>query len=1081
MSLSIRQWLAEHNIAITQLQTPGAQTAGVAFRIVQDMEVKSLAPFDISPFAELLELPLTILWQDIDQVCRLSAELLRTWSRKKPLKRNEGTWLAFQIAYLRALQKILEQEFQLQRVWLTRANVPIETTTEESRSLTLLDPQLQALLKTMRPGRLSDTQAEQALSMMGESLLVGQMNNLAIAWFVSNGLEETAAKLVVQRLVNGLPGYLLAVIAENPLALAQLQRFVRLGNLANNPLANQILTDDETISIDAEKEFAALGVPTTTPSLIDLERELYRAKLLENLCEPLLGELYALKDLFVPLKAVHLEEQEYRQVPQWDRNSSFPTAPLQPFTPSTSQPPVDLMEWATSQLSDLETVAIIEGAAGQGKTSFCQIWAAKIAQETYPTWMPVLIRLRDVTLGKTLEQTLDSALKAAKFSCADGWLEPLNPPCLLLLDGLDELSRFPGIERQVSAFLEQVRQFQLKYSGTSGRPRHKIFLTCRYGTLNSLAHSLPISFRRVLIQPFEQEQLKQWFKFWAKLQPKSTAQAYFNFLKQSGVFRLLPEIKDVAELVHQPLSLLLLGLLYRDGRLDESIFTLRGSQVKFEVYDRLCRWLLGQSPDGMPLGNRVSLFMREGMANSSRTAEAISNMLQGRSPEVVRAQMQAAALTLLQSGRQSCSGQIISDLLIEEKEDVRPVDPRTILPALYFQFSPSSRVGEKSGLASSFVSSSLSSYCPSICFSHPKLGEYLCGEGIAQVLKSLTRKVADSYGEVTFAIDSPTAVAEQLYKLLGYGILSAEIQQLAIERLRREESRDRASFSFAALLPRLYSFYRAYCRSRWLDEGVTHATRAYLQSLGNSVNVLQVEAAVGLNIFLLLSAAYQVVQMPFSPCGDPNNPEDFDPDRFLSSIGRTTVLSPDIFWQRSQTNLMLLNLTKACLNYAMLPGVNFWKTNFFGADLIGANLAGSNLQEANLSWSNLTNANLSNANLSAANLEGANLSGANLLGANLHLCSFTNACLFEAQLDDLTRDLAEKGGALFSLKQYRACQQALASLSSGNRPTPMISSDKNASVQEADATILLIEREEASTTAYDGNEDDRNNDETMFI
>lgn len=1079
MSLSIRQWLAEHNIAITQLQTPGAQTAGVAFRIVQDMEVKSLAPFDISPFAELLELPLTILWQDIDPVCRLSAELLRTWSRKKPLKRNEGTWLAFQIAYLRAFQKILEQEFQLQRVWLTRANVPIETTAEESRLAILFDPQLQALVKTMRPGRLSDTQAEQALSMMGESLLVGQMNNLAIAWFLSNGLEETSAKLVVQRLVHSLPGYLLAVIAENPLPLAQLQRFVRLGNLANNPLANQILTDDETISIDAEKEFAALGVTTATPSLIDLERELYRATLLENLCEPLLGELYALKDLFVPLKAALLEEQENRQAPQWDRNSSFPSSPHQFFVPSTSQPPVDLMEWATSQLSDLETVAIIEGEAGQGKTSFCQIWSAKIAQDIYPTWMPVWIRLRDVTLGKTLEQTLDSALKVAKFSCADGWLEPLNPPCLLILDGLDELSRFPGIERQVSAFLEQVRQFQRKYAGTSGRPRHKIFLTCRYGTLNSLAHSLPGSFRRVLIQPFEQEQLKQWFKFWAKLQPKSTAQAYFNFLKQSGVFRQLLEMKDLTELVHQPLPLLLLGLLYRDGRLDESIFTLRGSQVRFEVYDRLCRWFLGQPPDGMPVGNRVSLFMRQGMANSSRTTEAVVNLLQGRSPEAVRTQMQAAALTLLQSGRQSCSSKIISDFLTKEKEDFQAVvDSKYTLPALYFQLSQPTRVGEKNTLSSSFVS--LSSY-PNICFSHPRLGEYLCGEGLAQVLKSLIRKVADSYGEVVFAIDSPTAVAEHLYKLLGYGILSVEIQQLAIERLQREESRDQASFSFAVLLPRLYGFYRAYCRSKWLDEGVTHATRSYFQSLGNSVNVLQIEAAVGLNIFLLLSVGHQVAQMPFYPCGDPNNSEDFDPDRFLSLIGRTTVLAPDIFWQRSQTNLMLLNLTKACLNYAMLPGANFWKTNFFGADLIGANLAGANLQEANLSGVNLANANLSGANLSAAKLEGANLSGANLLGANLQLCSFTNACLFEAQLDDITRDLAEKGGALFSLKQYRACQQAMGSLSSENRQTPKVSSNKNANVNEADATILLIEREESSTTAYDENEDDRNNDETIFI
>jgi hypothetical protein len=89
------------------------------------------------------------------------------------------------------------------------------------------------VLKTLRPGRLSDSQAEQALSLIAESFLVQQMNKLAIAWFVANGAEETEAELLTQRLTNGLPGHLLTVIAENALPLAQLQKFVRLGNLSS--------------------------------------------------------------------------------------------------------------------------------------------------------------------------------------------------------------------------------------------------------------------------------------------------------------------------------------------------------------------------------------------------------------------------------------------------------------------------------------------------------------------------------------------------------------------------------------------------------------------------------------------------------------------------------------------------------------------------------------------------------------------------------------------------------------------------------------------------------------------------------
>ena len=346
----------------------------------------------------------------------------------------------------------------------------------------------------------------------------------------------------------------------------------------------------------------------------------------------------------------------------------------------------------------------------------------------------------------------------------------------------------------------------------------------------------------------------------------------------------------------------------------------------------------------------------------------------------------------------------------------------------------------------------------------------------------MTRRVADAYGDAIFAIDSAAAVAQYLYNLLGFGVLAPEIEELTIERLRREEARDHNAFSFAALAQRLYSFYRIYCRGRWLDEGFPNTVRTYLQSLGNPLNIIQIDAAIGLNVFLLLCACHREAKIPFLPCGDPDNIEDFNPDRLLSLIGRTTALSPNIFWQRSQYSLMMLDLSKACLQRAVLPGVNFWKTNFFRADLAGANLAGANLLEANLSWANLTGANLAGANLSAAKLEGANLSGANLLGANLHLASLTNVCLFGAYMDDETRDWAEKNGALFSWKQYKACQQAIATLDAGNRHhSPAMIANMSKEAQQADATVFLIEREYAGESDDNNADASKNNDETMFL
>ena len=1000
MSLSIRQWLAEYNIQLHQLKTPGAQTAGIAFRLVQDMQVKSLTTFDICPFAEMLELPWGVVQQEMQPIADLTVELLRVWSRKKPLKRNEGTWLAFQIAYLRGLHQILEQEDRLLRPWLNRASLLAQVPAELNKQA-LGDPQLQGLLKTLRPGRLSDTQAEQALTMLGESFLGQQMNNLAIAWLMANGAEETEAKLILQRLVYALPGYLLEAIAFNALPLAQLQKFVRLGNIASTPDAlGQLASNPDNLEIETERatEFAPAGL---TPNVIDLQRECYRASLLQALGIPLLEEPFALKDLYVPLRGIEINSESGEKA----RSS------------------VDLMEWATNQLADLESIAVIEAPPGAGKTSFCQLFAAKVAQELYPAWMPVSIRLRDASLCRSLEQTLDTAFPTGQFTSADGWLVPPHPPCLLILDGLDELPRSPQTERHLYTFLNRVEQFLIQSATASRRPRHKIVLTCRSGILEAAysskplqPHSLSDRFRRIAIQPLDQEQLKLWFKQWSRLQSKLIAQAYFNFLKQSGVFHFRPDVKDFANFVHQPLIVLLGGILHRDGWLDDSILSLPGSKVKFEIHDRLCRWLLGEPADTMSAAEKMHLPVREGLAHACRSPETIANLLQGRNVASVRQQMEMVALNIIQSSEQST--------------ETNPQEQIT-LPALYFRPISSDKQTK-------------------IEFSHRSLGEYLGALAIAQQLKILAQQVQDAYGEVNFAINSPDDVAFHLYSLLSFGIIPVEIEELAIEYLRREEARSPGSFSLEVLCDRLYRFYRSYCRGRWLDTGIAHKVRSH-----NSLNALQIDAAVGLNTFLLLCSCHRAALIDFSPCGDPTILEEFDPDQLLTLIGRTTVLSPIAFWQRSKDSLHQLSLDGACLHYAMLAEANFWKTSFFKAELVGANLTAANLQEANLSWANLTGANLSLANLTAAKLEGANLTGANLCGATLQLASLTNACLYQAQLDGATKDYAEKNGALFSLEQYQACQKALAGLESSRLSEIEESHD-------GDQTLLLIQHGQGS-------------------
>ncbi|HEY9605821.1 MAG TPA: hypothetical protein V6C85_29720, partial [Allocoleopsis sp.] len=794
MSLSIRQWLADRHMELTQLGHSSAQMAGIAFRIVQDMEVKSLNAFAISVLTDVLELPMAAAWTVAPVLSQLSVGLLRILSRKKPLRRNEGTWLTFQIAYLNALQGILEQEARIGRPWVDRAGVPVSPEANQPLS----DPQLIALLKTLRPGRLSDSQAEQALSLVADSLLVQQMNNLAIAWFVANGAEDTEARLLVQRLSNGLPGYLLAVIAQNPLPLAQLQKFVRLGNVSS-------LRDTTTPT------YPDVPVEASTASLpLNLHREFYRVQLLQSLSQPLLGEPFSLKDLYIPLKGKVAQDTGWRSL-----SLALPPAP----TSSDTSPAVDLMEWAMSQLQDKTSIAIIEAEPGGGKTSFCQMFAAHLATVHYPTWMPVAIDLRHATLGQTLEQTLESALPIGRFTNSDGWLSLSSPPCLLILDGLDELPGSSHTQRYLWTFMDQVIRFHCQAMSGTGLPRHKIMLTSRREMLDCFNRQywrsgtplLPDRLKRIVIEPMGQEEFRQWFSAWAKLQSKTIAQVYFSFLKHGGVFQQRPAVKGLAELMTRPLMLFLVGLLHRDAWVDESIFQMSSSQFKFEIYDRITRWLLGEPATGIgPLPGLI----REGLAHASRSPEAIANLLKGRHPQEVRHQMQVAALTLIQSGQnQAASATIASQLTAQPISDLPSVAalrdrfPQP-LPALFFRSQLNGRdtTSRSHILTSSLVRSQSvrdgetlqrwkpsspsppqpttdehtppSSPHPRLDFSHLSLGEYLAAQEIATQLMALTQQVQNQYGEVAFVIHDSIQVAQHLYALLGYGLLSTQIEEL---------------------------------------------------------------------------------------------------------------------------------------------------------------------------------------------------------------------------------------------------------------------------------------------------------------
>ena len=1037
MNLSIRHWLVENYIEISHIkECSQGQMTGVALRIIRDMEVRSPSPFDICTLAEVLELPLRFVWHEVGVFARLTESILSLLGRNKPFNRNEATWLAFQVAYLQALEEVLIEEQSRGRVWLERlVDLGDEERKGQGKNFSLFanasvkplgDKRLQALIKIVREEKLSDVQAEEALLTVADSYAVERINRIAVAWLVANSVLEAEAELIIQRLKNKLLGHLIVVVSKNAATLVQLQKFFRLGN----------------------------SVESKTTNDINFYREKYRASLIRKLGEPLLIESFSLKDIYIPPAGL-------------------------PF--KGNHQPVDLMKWVVSQLDDLETITVIESESGYGKTSFCQILAARIAHKLYPEWMPVNICLGEVKCGDNFQETLESAFINNSNSEINlsSWLEESQTKYLLILDGLNELPNCAENKMAIAIFLRQLLEFQSRFN-------HKIILTSQSWALEDVVNKAASQLRRIKIQPWGQDEWKQWFANWAKVQSITVSQNLFSFLKNNKAFSRKSHFL-LSDLVRQPLMLYLLAVLHRDELIDDEILEsatnpqiTNTAVVLWKIYERLNQWLLGypvRSVSQKILASSINTHIH-------RTPEAVNLLIvnslsQNQHPQELINQMQVVALQILYSRNKkidlksdfnshlapfslSPNSRLVSRRLSSphaprERREINfkannqstfqrtgsssqsdlsdfAYEPGNLfqggfengtrckfnqLPAFYFK--------QEIEREKEFLSPMPNAPCPippsKIKLSHAKFGEYLCAASIINQLKALTKRTRNAYGEMIFAYDSTLSVAEHLYQLLGYGILTREIEQLIIEGLRNSHS---SKFSFELLCDRLLSFWYAYSGGKWLDEGIAHKAWFYFKQLQNPLNVEQVNAAVGINVFLLLSACYKQTKRTFSPCGNPFSLTESHPQAVTKLIAKTAFFHPDITRLRiGEKSLTFLNLVKADLTQAMLAGINFTSTDLSNVLLKDACLTGANLADANLTGADLTGANLTNANLTNAKLTGANLTGANLLGVNLDLANLSNACLFQAIIAEAQKETAIANGAVFSLDKFEELKRLL--------------------------------------------------------
>ena len=657
--------------------------------------------------------------------------------------------------------------------------------------------------------------------------------------------------------------------------------------------------------------------------------------------------------------------------------------------------PVGVEEWAKTLLEQSEPrkIGFIEGEAGRGKSVFCRMFAAMVRVALYPSFIPILIRLRDVReLENNLTQTLETHLQDLDFVQSDGgWLTDENTRFLLIFDGFDELLLQGRESGGLKELVQQIGDFQKK-------SHHQCLVTGRPLALQGVDRMLSQTKNlvRVRLEPMADAQRAAWLQSWAKLFGSEEAENFRSFLAACPA--------DIGGgLAREPLLLYLLGRLHREGHLKAEMFARTvGIQAKVRVYDESVRWVL------------------------ERQRQELNDSISGLETEDLRQVLQEAALCVVQSGNETAkltmlksrftdSANPVAELLKQAQRETEKTEDKALnnlLTAFYFNPGEKDRAG-------------------SVEFTHKSFGEFLFAERL--------KRAFDAWAEVDernrLQMDDDNRVAQQIYDLLGYGALTIEVVKYVKEMILVESELD----GLVELYQRLYRFYTDWCNGLYIDKrpnkNLPQLKMIQMNKAGIAIGLRQVDIYAGLNVMILLFELHRYGQQQeldsnclwFHPCLSleaKDIDKDIDRRQLLRIIGYSQITgvfsftTPSSFAEIMEHYLSCTELSYIDLPSISLPrnlaGTSFIKTNLRGADLKGASLEKAKLMGADLSHANLIDADLRGANLRKANLGGANLGGVFFCGADLRDVDLEGANLEGAHLEGADLEGAYLGDAYFS-------------------------------------------------------------------
>ncbi len=158
-----------------------------------------------------------------------------------------------------------------------------------------------------------------------------------------------------------------------------------------------------------------------------LEWYRYRKKLIKEVDEPIMGESFGIREIYIPLKASY-------------ENSVLVVNPAN-----------ELLQWVKTK-SKSDNIKIIYGESGSGKSSFLKMFAYRLAKDDYDV---LSISLSDLSFKNEMGLSIKKLLKE------NGFLK-LNPfasqRLIIIFDGLDELKIKSKTNRESkSIFIKEIK------------------------------------------------------------------------------------------------------------------------------------------------------------------------------------------------------------------------------------------------------------------------------------------------------------------------------------------------------------------------------------------------------------------------------------------------------------------------------------------------------------------------------------------------------------------------------------------------------------------------------------------------